>query len=119
MKRTGKTWGQKNEIFRNDLCEVSVLYLKSWQRCSYHKHTSKFNLFFVNEGELYIKLDNGVSTEIHTVKEGGTFTTPPGQMHEFQTRENPAVITEVMYVEYDSEDIQREIIGGPLNEQKR
>jgi len=73
----------------------------------------------VNEGELYIKLDNGVTVETHVVREGGTFTTPPDQMHEFQTREQATVITEIMYVQYDPEDIQRDIIGGPLNEQKR
>jgi quercetin dioxygenase-like cupin family protein len=93
--------------------------LKPWQRCSFHKHTSKFNLFYVNEGELYIKLDNGVSVEVHVIKEGSSFTTPPMQMHEFQTRDAATVITEVMYVKYDPNDIDRETLGGPLNEQKR
>jgi len=116
MKRTGKTWGEKAELFRNDLCEVSVLYLKPRNRCSWHSHFGKFNLFYVNEGELYIKLDNGVSTEVHVVPEGGVFTVPPRQKHEFQTCDKAAVVTEVMFVRYDSLDIQRELLGGPLNE---
>ncbi len=119
MKRTSKTWGEKYEVFKNDLCEVSVLYLQPRQRCSWHKHVSKFNLFYVIEGELYIKLDNGVSVETAELRERDSFTTPPGQYHEFQTRDKPAVITEVMYVTYDADDIQREELGGPLHEQER
>ncbi|MHC4397763.1 MAG: hypothetical protein ACYS1A_19130, partial [Planctomycetota bacterium] len=61
MERTRKTWGEKWNIFENDLCEVSVLYLEPQQRCSWHRHVSKFNTFFVVEGELYIKLQDGES----------------------------------------------------------
>ena len=119
MKRTSKTWGEKYEIFKNDLCEVSVLYLEPWQRCSWHKHTAKFNLFYVNGGELFIKLDNGVSKVTSKLRERDSFTTVPGEWHEFQTKDTPTVVTEVMYVRYDYSDIQRDTLGGPLNEQER
>jgi mannose-6-phosphate isomerase-like protein (cupin superfamily) len=110
MERTLKTWGEKWNIFQNDLCEVSVLYLESNQRCSWHTHSSKFNTFFVVEGKVFIKVEDGIAK----VAKGQIFTTYPGEMHEFQTHRENAKIIEIMWVKYDSEDIHREDIGGPL-----
>jgi mannose-6-phosphate isomerase-like protein (cupin superfamily) len=110
MERTRKTWGEKWNIFENDLCEVSVLYLESHQRCSWHKHIAKWNTFFVVEGSLYIKLEDGMAELL----QGQIFTTRPGEMHEFQTHYQKAKVIEIMHVWYDSEDIQRETMGGPL-----
>lgn len=110
MERTRKSWGEKWNIFENDLCEVSVLYLEKQQRCSWHRHASKFNDFFVVEGELYIKLQDGESK----LTKGQVFTTVPGEYHEFRTYDKPAQVIEIMYVFYDPEDIERETVGGPL-----
>jgi mannose-6-phosphate isomerase-like protein (cupin superfamily) len=66
----------------------------------------------VVEGELYIKLEDGTSE----LTKGQIFTTKPGEYHEFQTHEKEAQIIEIMWVTYDSEDIKRELIGGPLEE---
>jgi len=112
MERTHGSWGDKFNLFRNDLCEVSVLKLIPHQRCSWHKHSSKYNLFYVLEGELFIKTDKGVSQ----LKKGEFFTTRPHEMHEFQTATLPAEIIEIMYVKYDPEDIDRETLGGVANE---
>lgn len=112
MERTYKTWGEKYELFLNDLCEVNILYLRPKQRCSWHKHTTKFNKFFVVKGEIIIKNQY----EDVPVKQGQVFTTVPGEYHEFQTTDFPAVVIEIMYVKYDPSDIQRETLGGPINE---
>jgi len=112
MERTYKTWGEKWNIFQNDLCEVSVLYLKPNQRCSWHNHNTKYNLFFVIDGEINIKTEWGTAL----IKQGQIFTTRPGEWHEFQTTENKATVVEVMFVQYDSEDINRKEIGGPLDQ---
>lgn len=111
MERTHKSWGEKWNLFQNDLNEVSILYLKPNQRCSWHRHTAKFNQFFVIEGLLYVKTAAGTAE----VGKNQIFTTRPGEMHEFQTKKQPAIIQEIMYVKYDAEDIEREKIGGPLN----
>jgi mannose-6-phosphate isomerase-like protein (cupin superfamily) len=111
MERSHKSWGEKWNLFQNDLCEVSILYLQPNQRCSWHTHKAKFNQFFVIEGVLYVKTESGVAI----VETNQIFTTRPGEMHEFQTGSEPATIQEIMYVKYDAEDIQRETIGGPLN----
>ena len=110
MERTIKTWGEKWTIFQNDLNELSVLYLVPKQRCSWHNHQTKFNLFFVVEGELFIKTE----WDIAIVKKGQIFTTKPGEYHEFQTQEKSAIVIEVMYVQYDENDIYRQTLGGPL-----
>ena len=111
MERTHKSWGEKWNLFQNDLCEVSILHLEPGQRCSWHSHKAKFNQFFVIEGTLYIKTETGTSV----VQENEIFTTRPGEMHEFQTKSDGALVQEIMYVKYDPEDILRESIGGPLN----
>jgi mannose-6-phosphate isomerase-like protein (cupin superfamily) len=110
MERTHGTWGEKWNIFQNDLNEVSILYLVPNQRCSYHSHNCKYNLFFVLEGQLFIKTDLGIST----LEKGQIFTTKPGEMHEFQTAVKQTIIIEIMYVKYDPEDINRTELGGVL-----
>ena len=110
MERTLKTWGRKTNLRRDTNSETSFLEIKPWQRCSWHKHQTKFNLFFVIRGILYIKTIDGVAE----VLPGGVHTTSPLEFHEFQTREEGAEIVEIMYVEYDPEDIDRRNIGGPL-----
>lgn len=110
MERTHKSWGDKTNIFCNDSCEVSVLRLNPNQRCSWHKHQAKYNLFFVLEGEIFIRTDWGISK----VRKDGIFTTRPGEYHEFQTHEKSALIIETMYVQYEPDDIQRDRVGGPL-----
>ena len=114
MERTHGTWGSKLNMFRNDLCEVSILSLIPQQRCSWHKHASKFNLFYVLEGELFVKTDKGISR----LGEGEFFTTRPSEMHEFQTATEQAKIIEIMYVQYDPEDIYRDELGGSLNDKE-
>ena len=110
MERSNKTWGEKWSLFQNDLCEVSILDLNPNQRCSWHRHQAKYNQFFVLEGEVWIKTIDGLSH----VGRHQIFTTRPGEWHEFQTHENPALIQEIMYVQYSAEDIERESVGGPL-----
>lgn len=112
MERTYKTWGEKWNIFSNDLCEVSILYLKPRQRCSWHRHQTKFNLFFVIKGLIAVKTEDGASE----VLPGQIFTTRPGEMHEFQTRQLDSILIEIMYVRYDPEDIEREQVGGGLED---
>ena len=114
MERTRKTWGERWLLFKNDLCEISYLELEPNRRCSWHYHKTKFNLFFVTEGELYIKLEDGIAK----IEQFQIFTTKPDEMHEFQTHDKPAKILEIMYVQYEAADIMRDPtqLGGKLNE---
>ena len=119
MEITRKTWGIKYNIFKNDLNEISFLELEPNRRCSWHSHNSKYNLFFVVEGEVGIKLeynvDNGSEADVTVLGPHEFFTVSPGEWHEFQTYDKPAKLMEVMYVKYDENDIERRNIGGSLN----
>jgi quercetin dioxygenase-like cupin family protein len=110
MRVLHKSWGVKTELFKNDLCEVSVLQLNAGQRCSWHRHRSKWNQFYVIEGSLTIKTEDGETK----VNQGQVFTTNPLQWHEFQTPDSQALVQEIMYVKYECEDIERRIKGGSL-----
>ena len=112
MERTYKTWGEKWNLFQNDLCEVSILYLKPLQRCSWHRHKAKSNQFFVISGCVFIKTEWGIAE----IREGQIFTIKPGEYHEFQTGDAPAILQEIMFVKYDEADIERLILGGPVNQ---
>jgi hypothetical protein len=68
-------------------------------------------LFYVLEGIVGIKTSGGTVT-LH----GGQpeYRVAPGEMHEFQVYED-GIMVEVMYVEYDDDDIERETLGGELD----
>lgn len=104
------TWGDREVLFGNSTCLVTVLYLKPHKRCSWHKHKTSFNQFYVVKGVLGVKTENGLTK----IMEGQNFVVPPGIMHEFQTYEEETTIVEVCYVEYDHNDIDREVLGGDL-----
>lgn len=110
MRVLHKSWGVKTELFKNDLCEVSILDLDANQRCSWHYHQYKWNQFYVIFGCIEIATEDGVSK----VDKGHVFTTNPMQKHEFRTPYGKALVQEVMYVRYDCEDIIRESRGGPI-----
>lgn len=116
MEITRKTWGLKYNIFQNDLCETSILYLEPNRTCSFHTHQTKWNQFFVIEGELGIetewKTDKETERGITTINKHEIFTTAPNEPHRFLTFNKPAIIQEIMYVKYDPNDIQRRTIGG-------
>jgi D-lyxose ketol-isomerase len=67
---------------------------------------------------LWIKTDIGPDNERNITKIGPeqSFTVPPGVTHEFRTGAEPTIIEEIAYVEYDSHDIDRKLLGGNLNE---
>jgi mannose-6-phosphate isomerase-like protein (cupin superfamily) len=114
MMREAKVWGERWLIRKDSTHAVSFLKLKARTRCSWHKHREKYNLFVVLWGKVGIRceqIDGSVSETILT--HGDSFTTKPGQAHEFVAYESSGMIEE-MYVEYSEEDIQRTDQGGKL-----
>lgn len=101
-----KIWGTNNEIYCNDLCSVNILEVKKGGTCSVHTHITKHNVFHVISGQLKIKTDKGNSI----LSPGHSFTVFAGTEHQFQALEDTVAI-EVMFVKYDSQDIQRRSVG--------
>jgi len=112
MEQQHGTWGDRLRTFQNSSCLVTLLFLKPNKRCSWHSHKTAFNQFTVIKGVLGVKTENGL-TKVYPKQ---CFTVPPGVMHEFQTYKLPVIVEEIAYVEYNENDIDREKLGGPLNE---
>lgn len=117
MDRQHKVWGERWLIRQDSTHAVSYLKLRKGYRCSWHRHSTKFNLFVVLRGAIEIETadDIGSKTQVLTLTEGECFTVRPGQFHEFRSIEDADVIEE-MYVSYDEGDIYRMKVGGPYPE---
>jgi len=68
-----------------------------------------FNQFFVIKGKLGVRTDKGYTT---VLKPGQMFTVEQDVKHEFLTYDDPTIVEEVAYVEFDETDIFRERLGG-------
>lgn len=109
MKITKKVWGERWLLHVDSTHTTNVLHLLAYTRCSWHYHRTKYNLFTVISGVVGIATDKG---EI-LLRAGEEALVSPGEMHEFRVYED-SVMVEIMYVEYDDDDIERTNIGGKL-----
>lgn len=109
MKITSKTWGSRWLIHQDSTHTTNVLMLKAGRRCSWHSHQTKWNLFVVLSGLVGIVTFKG-EVLLHA---GEEMRVPPGEMHEFRVYKDGAMV-EIMYVEYDDDDIERESLGSLL-----
>jgi len=113
MEQLHGTWGNRLKTFRWDGGLVTLLWLEPKKRCSWHKHEKTFNQFTCIKGVVGIKTERGYTT---LLTEKQVFTVEPGDFHEFQTYEEPAIVEEIAYVKYEEADIYRKKIGGDLKE---
>jgi mannose-6-phosphate isomerase-like protein (cupin superfamily) len=111
IQATHGTWGERVITFKWDGGISTILYLLPNQRCSWHSHKASWNQFFVVSGLLGVKTDKGHTS---VLKPRQSFTVEPSVKHEFQTYDQPAVIEEIAYVQYDPNDIERGALGGTL-----
>jgi len=115
MDRQNKVWGERWLLRKDSTHAVSFLKLHPDCRCSWHCHTTKFNLFVILWGKVKITTEElgGVVRDV-VLTEGQCFTTRPGQFHSFYSVEASGMLEE-MYVEYDEGDIDRVRLGEALN----
>lgn len=121
MEHIRKTWGRKMNVYKDDLSEMSILYLEPNRRCSLHYHRAKANRFYVIEGTVGILsmfgTDEGIEEAVTILEKGMMpFDVYAPDGHEFQTYDEPCVLLEVMYVKYDPNDIVRSSVGGTMKE---
>ena len=109
----GKVWGKTAEIFSNHNFEVHRIEVNKGGFCSKHKHTHKFNVFYMEKGKLKITVyKNDYDLVDETIIETGQIAiAKPGEYHEFEALEN-SVCYEIYWVELNHQDIQRESVGG-------
>jgi mannose-6-phosphate isomerase-like protein (cupin superfamily) len=110
----GKIWGNTSCIFNKNNVEIHRIEVNKGGYCSRHLHEHKYNLFFVESGQLEITIfrtDAGRNIQdVTTLKSGDATYVEPGLYHKFLAIED-TVALEVYWVEI-SEDIKRTEVGG-------
>lgn len=112
MKSAGKIWGTTTQIESNGSFEFHRIEFKANYECSQHKHKTKWNGFFVESGQMIVKVWQGESQspDITILNPGDYMSVPPGQWHQFMGVRD-GVAFEVYWSEFDSEDIIRRTTG--------
>jgi len=112
----GKIWGQTKLIHKNGVLEFHRIDFKAGYKCSEHKHSFKWNGFFVESGKMLVRVwqdDQGLVDE--TILNAGEFTqVKPGKFHQFEGIED-GVAFELYWAEFNHDDIQRRTSGSSVD----
>jgi mannose-6-phosphate isomerase-like protein (cupin superfamily) len=119
-ERIEKPWGWSQEVYRCGRVSLSRIYVKPGGFCSWHKHASKANRFFVESGTLTIEEIEviPVETKIGDGMAGNEMVVPPGRVHRFINETGSEVYALEIYTTGsdkdppDSNDIVRFSEGG-------
>lgn len=109
----GKVWGNTQSLFCKNNVEVHRIVANKGGFCSKHKHTHKYNAFFIEKGALKItawKNDYDLVDETKVIA-GQTTIIPPNEYHMFEALED-TIAYEIYWVELSEKDIIRENHGG-------
>ena len=116
-KVQGKIWGKTQDIFKNPNFELHRIEINKGGYCSKHKHTYKFNAFYIEKGKLKISI---YQTDYDLVDDtialtGDLSIVKPGMYHKFEALED-TICYEIYWVELNHNDKERESVGGKINE---
>lgn len=117
MEIEGKVWGTTSTLFNKNNVKFDRIVVKKGTFCSKHLHDSTYNSFFIESGELKIKVwKNDYALTDETILRSGQMTTvSPKEFHSFEALEN-TVAFEIYWVSL-SKDIKREYCGGKIDTQ--
>ena len=112
MNKAGKIWGQTELIHKNGVLEFHRIDFKKGGVCSKHKHSYKWNGFYVVSGKMKISVwQKDYDLVDVTILNPGDFTAvKPGLYHTFEGIED-GVAFELYWAEINHNDIQRENVG--------
>jgi len=110
--KAGKVWGQTELLEANGVLEFHRIEAKSGGVCSKHKHKFKWNGFFVESGEMIIRVwKNNYDLIDETLLKAGQYTkVAPGEYHQFEAVTD-CVAFELYWAEFDHNDIERDTVG--------
>jgi mannose-6-phosphate isomerase-like protein (cupin superfamily) len=119
MRIEGKVWGTTGCIIKNSLLELHRIECKKGGYCSKHKHQTKANLFFVEQGSLEVRIfrDNGLVDKL-TLRSGDQTTVPANVVHQFAVLEENTIAYELYWSQLEQDDIVRFSQGGMQEEEK-
>lgn len=110
-----KIWGQTRCLARGHGFEVHELNIRRGGYCSRHKHSAKWNQFFVLSGTLGVRYydPTGDEDEMHNLGRDCSLLVPPGQLHRFESHLSDVHCMEIYWTDpVDPDDIQRLDEGG-------
>ena len=112
----GKVWGQTELVHANGVLEFHRIEYKAKGTCSKHKHNFKWNGFFVESGEMIVRVwQNDYELVDETVLKAGDFTQgKPGVYHQCEGVKD-GVAFELYWAEFNHDDIKRETVGYVKN----
>ena len=112
MIKQSKIWGETACLFQNENVEVHRFIADASTFCSRHRHAHKYNLFFVEEGELEVTIhnDNGIS-DVTVLHAGDQTVVAPGVDHRFYAI-CKTIALEIYWVGLNPSDIIRIDTGG-------
>lgn len=113
MHKAGKVWGITRTIFDKCNVEIHIIDIECGGFCSKHKHTHKYNGFYVIDGQMKISVwRNDYDIIDYTIVTKGDFViVSPNEYHMFEAITNVKAL-EIYWVEIDKNDIIRETCGG-------
>lgn len=111
MEMQGKIWGETFCIFRNMHVEVHRIIVKKGGFCSWHLHSKKHNLFYLESGNLDVIIEKSGIMDTTNLRPNAVTTVAPGLKHKFYAHED-SVALEIYWVEMDPNDIERFLPGG-------
>ena len=111
--KQGKIWGNTQLLFNKSNVEIHRLIINKGGYCSKHKHKHKYNMFFVESGiiEVHVEKNDYHLIDTTVLTAGDITIVKPGEYHWFKGL-NTGVVYEIYWTELDSNDIDRETIGG-------
>ena len=115
MNNQGKIWGFTSHIFAKNNVSIHRINVNPAGYCSKHKHKHKFNMFFIEEGELDIEVwkNDYDLIDTTTLKKGEHTIVKPREFHRFLNNSSKdAIVYEIYWTELDEGDISRESVGG-------
>lgn len=112
--KTGKIWGRTEQLEANPFLSFHRAEVNKGFRCSKHLHKFIHNGFFVESGELLVRVyqPNGLE-DVTTLRAGDYTSVAPGVKHRFESVED-TVLFEIYWPQGVGADIERDDEGGPL-----
>ena len=108
----GKVWGQTELVHANGVLEFHRIEYKKGGVCSKHIHEYKWNGFFVESGEMLVRVwQKDYDLVDETILKAGDFTkVKPGVLHQFEGLKD-GVAFELYWAQFDHNHIKRETVG--------
>lgn len=117
MNTQGKIWGITQNLFCQNNVQIDRIEAKSGGYSSKHKHLYKYNMFFLESGEIdvYVWKNDYDLLDITTLMPNQATVVKPNEYHRFLAKKD-SVIYEVYWTQLNTEDISRIDVGGIKND---